>query len=51
VFLALIHTLTNAWATRLADLYTVPLLIAGFGLMFIVQSLRDRQKDEVGTRG
>jgi hypothetical protein len=50
LFLVLIHTLTNAWATRLAEVYTVPLVIAGFGLMFLVQSLKEQQKDVVGTR-
>ena len=50
LFLVLIHTLTTAWAARLADLYTMPLLIAGFGLMFLVQSLKEQQQDVVGPR-
>lgn len=50
LFLVLINTLTSAWATRLADHYTVPLVIAGLGVIYLVQSLKDQQKDDVCRR-
>ena len=50
LFLVLINTLTSAWAARLADHYTVPLVIAGLGVIYLVQSLKDQQKDDVCRR-
>ena len=50
LFLVLINTLTTSWASRLAEHYTVPLAIAEIGLIFLVQSLKDRQKEAGCTR-
>ena len=50
LFLILINTLTTPWASRLAEHYTVPLVIVGLGTIFLVQSLRDRQREADCTR-
>jgi hypothetical protein len=50
LFLVLVNTLTTPWASRLAEHYTVPLVIVGLGMIFLVQSLRDRQREAGCTR-
>jgi hypothetical protein len=50
LFLVLINTLTASWASRLAQHYTVPLVITDIGMLFLVQSLRDRQREAGCTR-
>ena len=42
LFLVLVNSLPYPWADRLGDRYTMPLVIAGFGVIYLVQGLKDR---------
>lgn len=49
LFLVAVNTLPLPWADDLADRYTLPLVVGGFGVIYLVQSLKDQQREDRGS--